>query len=309
MSEEPGFPKRPEDFVHFDLGQSEWHWKDNKRSLSVSALVHLAVFLLLAVPVTRNAIVGDPILPGEILVRFYEMGAEGPGGGGGGGGSGGRRPTAYIRARLQMPKLEESPPEPRKAPVAPRRLPALNADSLEVPDLPTDTDILFESVFSPDAVDFPGLSLIDGKDYGGLDTETSSGTGEGIGGGTGTGVGTGEGWGVGPGRGGGFGGGEYRPGRHDIDPVLVYEPPDPPYPVRAREKLITGEVIVRIWVRLDGTTEVLGILKSLPFCDEVAIEHAKKYRWKPALKNGKPVETEGIIHIEFSLFAAKKGKG
>ena len=73
-----------------------------------------------------------------------------------------------------MPKPDELPPGPRKAPVAPRRLPTLNADSLQVPDLPTDTDRLFGGVFSPDAVDFPGLSLIDGKDYGGLDTETSS---------------------------------------------------------------------------------------------------------------------------------------
>jgi protein TonB len=180
---------------------------------------------------------------------------------------------------------------------------------LTVPDLPTETDVIFGTVFSPDAMDSPGLSLIDGKDYGGLDTEPSSGTGGGIGGGEGTGVGTGEGWGVGPGRGGGFGGGEYRPGGYDIEPTLVFKPPDPPYPPRAREKMVMGEVIVRIWVRLDGTTEVLGILKSLPFCNEAAVEHAKKYRWKPALKNGKPIETEGIIYVRFNLLAPEKRKG
>jgi protein TonB len=309
MNEETQLPKRPEDFVHFDLGQSEWQWTDKKRPLSVSLIVHVAVFLLLAVPITRNAIVGDPLIPGEVLVRFYEMSGDGPGGGGGGGGSGGRRPMAYIRTRLQAPRPEEPPPEARKAPIAPRRLPSINADSLQVPDLPTETDVLFGTVFSPDATDLPGLSLIDGRDYGGLDTEPSSGTGGGIGGGEGTGVGTGEGWGVGPGRGGGFGGGEYRPGGYDIEPALIFKPPDPPYPPPAREKMITGEVIVRIWVRLDGTTEVLGILKSLPFCNETAIEHAKKYRWKPALKDGKPIETEGIIYVRFNLFAPEKRKG
>jgi protein TonB len=309
MSQDPRTPKRPEDFVRFDLDESDWHWKDKRRPFSISLLVHVSVFLLLAVPITRNAIVGEPILPSEILVRFYEMGATGPGGGGGGGGSGGRRPSSYIRARLQVPKPEETPTKPRKAPVAPRRIPSINADSLTVPDLPADTDILFSGVFSPDAVDFPGLSLIDGKDYGGLDTEPSSGTGGGIGGGEGTGVGSGQGWGVGPGRGGGFGGGEYRPGAHDIEPTLIFKPPAPAYPPRAREKMITGEVILRIGVKLDGTTQVLGVMKSLPYCNEIAIENAKKWRWKPALKDGKPIETEGIITVHFDLFAPEKRKG
>ena len=171
-------------------------------------------------------------------------------------------------------------------------------------------DLLFEGIFSPDEQQFPGLSLTDSRDFGGLDTTVSAGTGAGIGGGDGTGVGVGEGFGVGPGRGGGFGGGDYSPGAWDIEPVLVFKPPDPEFPPTAREKMVRGEVIIQVLVKLDGSTEVVGVIKSLPYgCVESAKENAKLFRWKPALKEGKPVEAWGIITVEFSpSFWARSAK-
>lgn len=309
MSEGTPAPKRPEDFIHLDFQEPGWQWEKKKRPLSVSVLVHLAVFTLLAVPITRNAIVGEAVPPHELLIRFYEKGAKGPGGGGGGGGSGGRKPTAYIRARFEAPEPEQ-PSKPREAPIAPRKLPPLVfGDTLQVPDLPTDTELLFGSVFSPDAVDSPGLSFDVGADLGGIDREPSSGTGGGIGGGKGTGVGPGEGWGVGPGRGGGFGGGDYKPGGYDIEPVVVYKV-DPEYPPKAVERSVRGEVILKILVRKDGSTEVLGVLKSLPYgCVEAAVRAANQWRFKPALKDGEPVEVVGIIEVEFDLLASGRRKG
>lgn len=237
-------------------------------------------------------------------VRFYVPGGEGPGGGGGGGGSGGKRPTAYIPMRFVEATPPAEKPEPKRAPIAPRRPRALNFDDLDVPDLPIETAMLLEGVFSPDAVDFPGLSLDDSRDWGGVDTEPSSGTGGGIGGGKGTGAGTGEGWGVGPGRGGGFGGGDYKPGAYDIEPRLIYKPPAGPYPPEARkaqENMVAGEVILQVRVKIDGSTEVLSVIKSLPYCVEAAKERAKLFRFKPALKDGKPVEAVGIITVTFDL--------
>jgi hypothetical protein len=308
MTEETLNPKRPEDFLRLELPESGFGWKQKERPLLISVLIHVAPILLLAMPITRLITGGEePVLRGEVTVRFYDQGGEGPGGGGGGGGSGGRRITAYIRTRIEPDP--EKPPEPRQAPVAPRKLPSLKFDDLEVPDVPTDTDVLFGNVFSPDAVEFPGLSLLDSADYGGLDTERSSGTGGGIGGGKGTGVGTGEGWGVGPGRGGGFGGGDYRPGNPDIDPVLVFKPPEPPYPPRAADKMIAGEVILEIMVKLDGSTEVIRVIKSLRYCTEAAIENARLWRWKPGLTRGEPVEAMGIITVTFDFISSKKGKG
>jgi hypothetical protein len=48
---------------------------------------------------------------------------------------------------------------------------------------------------------------------------------------------------------------------------------------------------------------VVRVIKSLPYCVDAAKENAKLWRWKPALKNGKPVEALGIITVTFDIFA------
>jgi hypothetical protein len=282
---------------------------DRTRARVASAAVHLAILGLMLVG-GREWFSGEDI---DVTLAprgpRFNIPGEGPGGGGGGGGDEGKRPTTYIRTRMveAQPPITE-PETPRRAPIAPRKPRALNFDDIDVPDLPTETTALFEGVFSPDAVEIPGLSLDDTRDWGGVDREKSSGSGGGIGGGRGSGVGTGEGWGVGPGRGGGYGGGDFAPGGWDIEPVPIYEPPSPPYPVVAREKMVAGEVILQVLVRTDGSTEVVRVIKSLPYCVEAAKENAKLWRWKPALKNGKPVDALGIITVTFDIFAQSNAK-
>jgi periplasmic protein TonB len=287
--------------------------EDRNRARISSVLVHLAIVAILLLGSLTDWFGGagssDP--PVGVQVRFYTPGGEGRGGGGGGGGDHGKKPTAYIPVRIVKAEKADPPvedPKPREAPVAPRKPRALSFDELNVPDLPQETALLFQGVFSPDAVESPGLSLTDGRDLGGLDREPSAGTGGGIGGGTGTGVGTGAGWGVGPGRGGGYGGGDYAPGGWDIEPVPIYRPPDPPYPPMAREKMVAGEVILQVLVKLDGSTEVVRVVKSLPFCVDAAKANARLWRWKPALKDGKPVEAFGIITVTFDIFAQGNAK-
>jgi TonB family protein len=303
MSEELS-PRRAEDFLRLDYRAPSWEWKQNKRSFLLSILVHVSFVVILSVPFIWNYLTGGPVST-VVRVRFYEPGGQGPGGGGGGGGSGGRKPTAFIREQSQPQTLET--PEPRQGPIAPRQVPPLRVDSLKVPDLPVETSAYFDQPLSPDARDFPGLSLDDITDYGGVDLEASSGTGGGVGGGEGTGQGTGSGWGVGPGRGGGFGGGEYSRGAWDIEPIPIYEP-KPAYPREAREKLVRGGVILEILVHVDGSTEVLRVLKSLPYgCVDAAIEAAERWRFKPALKEGQPVDAKGIITVEFELSVRGRG--
>ena len=62
-------------------------------------------------------------------------------------------------------------------------------------------------------------------------------------------------------------------------------------------------MILRVLVKLDGSTEVVSVVKPLPHCVDAAVASAKRWRWKPALKGGKPVEAFGIITITFDLFA------
>jgi periplasmic protein TonB len=281
---------------------------DGTRARIASALAHLFILAVMLFGGAEWFGGGDADETFSPRVRFYFPGGEGEGKGGGGGGSGGRKPTAYIPTRMVEATPPPEAPEERRAPIAPRKPRALNFDDIEVPDLPTESTALIEGVFSPDAVELPGLSTTDSSDWGGVDREPSSGTGGGVGGGRGSGVGVGQGWGVGEGRGGGTGGGDFSPGAWDIEPVLIYEPPPPPYPSVAREKMVAGEVILQVLVRLDGSTEVVRVIKSLPYCVDAAKESAKLWRWKPALKNGKPVEAFGIISVTFDIFAQGSAK-
>ena len=50
------------------------------------------------------------------------------------------------------------------------------------------------------------------------------------------------------------------------------------------------------------------MIKSLPYCVDAAKESAKLWRWKPALKDGKPVEAFGIISVTFDIFAQGNAK-
>ncbi len=280
-------------------------WDRYRRSIASSGMAHLlfVVSLLVARPLL-NWLGDETYVPGEVSIRFYDQGGKGQGGGGGGGGSRGERISAFVHIPDLPADAVTEDPKPRKAPVAPQKPRQLNFDELSVPDLPTESEDVFAGIFSPDETEFPGLSLTDSRDLGGLDTTPSAGEGGGIGGGAGSGVGTGEGWGVGPGRGGGFGGGDYSPGAWDIEPVVVFKPPAPAFPPSAREKMVRGEVILQVLVKLDGTTEVVGVIKSLPYgCVETAKENAKDWRWKPALKKGKPVEALGIIIVTFDIFS------
>lgn len=98
------------------------------------------------------------------------------------------------------------------------------------------------------------------------------------------------------------------PGAYDVEPRLVYEPPEPPYPEEARRRKVTGEVVLRVRITVDGTTEVLGIIEAgCQPCIEAARAHALRYRWKPALKDGTPVEATGVISVTFGLFPTGPG--
>lgn len=270
----------------------------------VSTVFHLTLVALLFLPGFRVLGSSDEPLRGNPLFRFRIAG-EGEGGGGGGGGSRGERISAYIPVRVELPPAPE-PEAPREAPIAPRKPRPLRFEDLEnLADRPDLSEVLLGTIFSPQATEAPGLSLEDFADNGGRETAPSAGTGGGIGGGEGTGTGEGQGWGVGPGFGGGSGGGAYRPGGYDIEPRLLYEPPEPPYPESARRRRITGEVMLQVLVKLDGSTEVLGVIKSgCRACVETARRHALLYRWEPALKDGEPVEAVGVISVTFGLFPA-----
>jgi protein TonB len=253
----------------------------------------LALAVLLAAVHEPPAVDDAPVAAVRGELRWIRVGDTG---GGGGGREGARATAAYREEPVARP-------DSRRATMAPRRPRSLNFDDLEVPDLPLEAALLLDGVFSPDALEFPGLSPSDSRDWGGFEDAPSAGSSGGIGDGDGIGAGPGRGPGAGPGSGGGCCGGDGPGGGWDTDPVPIFKPPDPSYPPLARQKRVTGEVILRVLVKVDGSTEVVGVLKSLPHCVDEAVASAKLWRWKPARRDGKPVEALGIITVTFNLFA------
>ena len=122
-----------------------------------------------------------------------------------------------------------------------------------------------------------------------------------VGNGIGTGIGSGRGPGVGPGRGGGFGGGAYKIGGGVSAPVAIVKP-EPEYSEEARKAKWQGAVLLELIVDANGVPQEIKVVKSLGLgLDQKAIEAVQKWRFKPGLKDGKPVPVSANIEVNFRL--------
>ena len=127
------------------------------------------------------------------------------------------------------------------------------------------------------------------------------GSGGGIGSGSGGGVGSGKGAGFGPGEGGGMGGGTYRVGGGVSAPTVLFKI-DPEYSEEARKAKYSGTVVLYIEVDQTGHARNLKVVKGIGLgLDEKAIEAVNKWRFKPGLKDGKPVTVAAHIEVNFRL--------
>ena len=127
------------------------------------------------------------------------------------------------------------------------------------------------------------------------------GSGGGIGSGKGGGVGPGNGPGFGPGSGGGFGGGAYRIGGGVSAPVPIYQP-EPEYSEEARKAKWQGSVLLSLVVDESGKAVGIKVTKSLGLgLDQKAIEAVEKWRFKPGMKDGKPVPVMASVEVNFRL--------
>jgi TonB family protein len=91
-------------------------------------------------------------------------------------------------------------------------------------------------------------------------------------------------------------------------PALSYERPPmpkswskPDYPSAAKSKKIEGTVVVDVLVGVDGKVKATRIANSIPELDAAAEKAARKWRFEPALADGKPVEAWAPVPVRFSL--------
>jgi TonB family protein len=203
----------------------------------------------------------------------------------GGGGGGDRSPLPASKGRLPKAALRQFVP------------PA------EVLNNPAPKLAMEPSILAPPDLALPSVDMaVYGDPLGKLGPPSNGqGSGGGIGSGKGGGVGSGRGGGVGPGEGGGIGGGIFAVGGGITNPVILFQP-EPEYSTEARKAMLQGTVVLEVVVDVSGKTRNIKLLRSLGLgLDEEAMKAVEKWRFKPAMKDGKPVAVIINAFVGFHL--------
>lgn len=242
-----------------------------KRAAGATAIsigLHALIFLSIGYFTYQAATTIAPVQ--ETITKLIFVQQAGPGGGGGG------SPAPAPPRPLAIPR----PKVPTPVPMVPLTPPTV------VPPPPA----LTAPVMTPDAnlAQATGSATVSLASYGG--------------GGRGTGIGSGTGSGVGPGTGGGFGGGAFLPGTGIQNPEVLVEV-KPTYTPDGMRAKIQGIVKVEAVVLETGAVSEVRIVRSLdPGLDQKALDAARKWIFRPARKDGKPVPIRIQMELEFRLY-------
>jgi len=125
----------------------------------------------------------------------------------------------------------------------------------------------------------------------------------GIGTGTNSGDGPGSGPGYGPGAKRGAGGSVYRPGVGGVSNPIPLVSPEAEFSDEARRNKYQGICMIAVIVDAQGYPQNPRVIQSLGMgLDEKALEAVEKYRFKPAMKDGKPVASMIDVEVNFRLY-------
>ncbi len=83
--------------------------------------------------------------------------------------------------------------------------------------------------------------------------------------------------------------------------ALILKKIPPEYPEAAKKARIQGQVILKAIIGKDGDVENLQIVSGHPQLASAAIEAVKQWKYRPYLQQGKPVEVETEITVNFTL--------
>jgi TonB family protein len=100
--------------------------------------------------------------------------------------------------------------------------------------------------------------------------------------------------------------GPVRPRTEDTGPattpVEVTYKPNPVYTQEARQLKLEGDVLLEVMFAASGQLHVIRVVRGLGHgLDEAALTAAKEMKFKPAQRNGVPVDSTAIVHVMFRL--------
>lgn len=266
--------------------------KPNPWAIGISSAVNLTILLVLLFFVGKK-IIEEVNKPKEVSVPI-DVGTWQPkaphasisAGGGGGGGD----HSLVDPNKGHLPKIEKNPIVPPTPVVVDKPKLAMDAainvqKNITLPDNP-----LLPMV---GVTKSPNVTLASG----------GQGSGGGMGSGHGGGLGSGEGNGYGPGQGGGAGGGLYRVGGGVSAPVPLNSV-EAEFSDEARRAKYQGVCMISLIVDAQGNPQNPRVVRALGMgLDEKALEAVRKYKFKPALKDGHtPVPVMITVEVNFRLY-------
>jgi protein TonB len=234
-------------------------------------IIGLIAFLIarhvqIAAPTRQVATVIDPIDPPRIPPAAKIMG-----------GGGGHHDIAPV-TQGHLPKFAQEQIVPPKAPPT------------EAPKLAIEPTVVMQKDLKMADNTMPNLGM-----------PNSPMKGFSLGTGSGTGIGSGNGSGIGPGSGGNTGGGVYRVGGGVSQPKVLVSA-DPEFSEEARKAKFSGNVLVYFIVDENGTPTHVRVARGVGMgLDEKAVEAVRLYKFKPGMKDGKPVKVEMAIEVNFQI--------
>jgi len=86
------------------------------------------------------------------------------------------------------------------------------------------------------------------------------------------------------------------------NPVEITYKPNPVYTEEARQLRLEGEILLEVMFGANGQLHVTRVVRGMGHgLNEAAISAANKMKFKPALRNGTPVDSTAIVHVVFQL--------
>jgi periplasmic protein TonB len=264
--------------------------KANPWAIGISTGVNIALVVILLFFVGKKIIetvqekhlVATDIDVGEFTAPKSNTAA------GGGGGGGDHSIVDPIKGKL--PKIEKDPVVPPQV------------QTVDNPKLAMDAAIdVQKNIVLPDNPMLPNIGMKNSANVK-LDSNGSGGGG-GMGSGSGGGLGSGNGNGYGPGTGGNTGGGLYHVGGGISAPIALNSV-EAEFSDEARRAKYQGVCLISVIVDAQGNPQNPRVVRALGMgLDEKALEAVRKYKFKPAMKDGKtPVPVMITVEVNFRLY-------
>jgi TonB family protein len=266
--------------------------KTNPWAIGIATTVNVALLAALLVFGVRKIIdtVNQQKLHAtDIDVGLWQPKAPKAGDANGGGGGGGDH-SIVDPIKGKLPKIEKNPIVPPQV------------QTIEHPLLPMQAAIdVQKNITLPDNPMLPNIGVTRSANV--TLASNGSGSGGGMGSGSGGGLGSGSGNGYGPGSGGGAGGGLYHVGGGVSAPVALNSV-EAEFSDEARRAKYQGVCLISLIVDAQGNPQNPRVIRTLGMgLDEKALEAVRKYKFRPAMKDGRtPVPVMITVEVNFRLY-------